>query len=84
MKRFFVLFAMLAVLVGCGSKTVGVAETDETIHNWSLARQYQAQGRYELAQQYYALALSAVRTQSALDMLQREMMTIDMQIRAMR
>lgn len=60
------------------------AESDETVVNWTQARHYQAAGRYELAKHYYLLALSAVRTQSALEQLQRELYAVDMQIRTMR
>ncbi len=86
MKRFapLVALALTAVLAGCGPSTVTTAETDETIHNWALARNFQAQGRYELAKQYYSLALSSVRTQSALDTLSRELGAVDLQLRTMR
>ena len=73
-------------LAGCGTRTqnVVIAETEETVNSWAMARRFQAEGRYELAKQYYSLALSTVRTQSALDMLKREMMAVDLQLRAMR
>jgi len=92
MKRpallFFALWLALAglavPLAGCGGHRVVIAESDETVDNWMLARRYQAEGRYELAKQHYSLALSAVRTESSLQQLQREMYALDMQIRAVR
>jgi hypothetical protein len=83
-KRFLVPLFLALALLGCSSKTVTLAESGETVQNWSLARRYQAAGRYELARQHYSLALSTVRTQSALDMLKRELVAVDLQIRALR
>lgn len=86
MKRFLILLGMLSALAmaGCCTSKTTIPETGETVHNWSLARQYQAAGRYELARQHFSLALSTVRTQSGLDMLQRELAAVDLQIRTMR
>lgn len=70
-------------LTGCSQVSVS-AEADETIDTWMAARRYQAEGRYELAKQYYSLALASARTQSALDQLQRELFSVDLQIRTMR
>lgn len=70
-------------LTGCSPIAVS-AEADETIDTWMAARRYQAEGRYELAKQYYSLALASARTQSALDQLQRELFSVDLQIRTMR
>lgn len=78
------VFCLAAPLTGCSAKTSVTAESDETIDNWLLARRYQAEGRYELARQHYALALAAARTQSGLNQLQRELYTVDMQLRTMR
>jgi hypothetical protein len=86
MKRTLtpLFLALSLALAGCGAKTATLAESGETVRNWSLARQYQAAGRYEMARQHYSLALSAVRTQSALEMLKRELAAVDLQIRALR
>ena len=83
----FTVCLFLLSMTGCGGTSknmVMIAETDETISNWIMARQYQAQGRYELAHQHYGLAMSAVRTQSSLNMLQRELAAVDLQIKTMR
>lgn len=80
-----VLLAACALgLAGCAPHTSVTAEADETIDTWMAARRYQAEGRYELAKQYYSLALASVRTQSALDQLQRELFSVDLQIRTLR
>ena len=78
------LVCMLGLSSCAGSHTVVTAENAETIDTWMTARRYQAEGRYELAKQYYSLALASARTQSALDQLTRELYTVDMQIRTMR
>ena len=36
-----------------------LADTEVTTHNWKLARDYERQMRYELARQYYLLALAS-------------------------
>lgn len=87
------LFPLLAALLlacapglgGCSATRATVtAEGAETIDNWTAARRYQAEGRYELAKQYYSPALASARTQSALEQLKRELFTVDLQIRTMR
>ncbi len=78
------LLACALGLTGCASQTAVTAEADETIDTWMAARRYQAEGRYELAKQYYSLALASARTQSALDQLQRELFSVDMQLRTLR
>ena len=84
MKPVLAPLLLVLALAGCGPKTATLAESGETVQNWSLARQYQAAGRYELARQHYSLALSTVRTQNALEMLKRELVAVDLQIRAIR
>lgn len=87
-SRTLLLAAALALACGpcltACSQIAVTAEADETIDTWMAARRYQAEGRYELAKQYYSLALASARTQSALDQLQRELFSVDLQIRTMR
>ena len=78
------LLACSLGLTGCAPQISVTAEADETIDTWMAARRYQAEGRYELAKQYYSLALASARTQSALDQRQRELFSVDMQIRTLR
>ncbi|MEG2005092.1 MAG: hypothetical protein RR014_03555 [Bilophila sp.] len=70
-------------IAGCTSIAV-IPESGETITNWSLARDYQAQGRYELARQHFLLALASSRTTDSQTTLQREMDALDRMIQAMR
>lgn len=65
-------------------KIVAVAESEETIANWQQAQSFQAEGRYELARQYYALALSTALTQSAVTQIERALAGVDLQIKTMR
>ena len=60
------------------------ADTQATIHNWKLARDYERQMRYELARQHYLLALASCRSEATQTQLRRELESIDLQIRTMR
>ena len=87
-SRALLLAAVLTLACGpcltACSQVAVTAEADETIDTWMAARRYQAEGRYELAKQYYSLALASARTQSALDQLQRELFSVNLQIQTMR
>ncbi len=79
------------VLLCCGlffvsacTKIAVIPEAEETVYNWSQARDYQAQGRYELARQHYLLALAAARTAESQQTLQRELDSVDRMLEAMR
>lgn len=72
------------LLPGCGSDTLVIRESEDSIANWSLARDYQAQGRYELARQHYLLALASSRTAQTQSTLQRELDSLDRKIAAKR
>lgn len=73
----------LPCMEGC-TKVAVTPEAEEAISNWSQARDYQAQGRYELARQHYLLALAAARTPESQQTLQRELDSVDRMIEAMR
>jgi hypothetical protein len=70
-------------LAGCAEYT-GVPETGSTLSNWTLARHYQAQGRYEMSRQYYVLALADARTPDSQVALRQEIEAIERQIQTMR
>ncbi len=76
----------LCLLPACAnsSKVVAVAESEETIANWQIAQGLQAEGRYELARQYYALALATALTKSAVSQIERALAGVDLQIKTMR
>ncbi len=73
----------LPLMHGC-TRVAVTPEAEETIFNWTQARDYQAQGRYELARQYYLVALAAARTPETQQTLQRELDSVDRMIEAMR
>jgi len=52
--------------------------------NWVLARRYQAEYRYELARQHFALALAAARTPTVVERLKQELAAVDLQIKTLR
>ncbi len=59
-------------------------ESKEAIHNLNLARKYKKQKRYELARQYYLLALAATTTTTTRDTIQRDLQVVELQIRTLR
>ena len=71
-------------LAGCSFHSPLVAESDETMDNWVLARRYQAEYRYELARQHFALALAAARTPTVVERLKQELAAVDLQIKTLR
>ena len=70
-------------LAGCSFHSPLVAESDETM-DWVLARRYQAEYRYELARQHFALALAAARTPTVVERLKQELAAVDLQIKTLR
>lgn len=84
MYRMICFFALCVLLTGCSSKYTGVPETGSTLSNWTYARNYQAQGRYELARQYYVLAMADARTPDSQAALRQEIEAVERQIEALR
>jgi hypothetical protein len=85
-RRIFLMLPCLVltlVLTGC-AKYTAVTETGSTLSNWTIARHYQAQGRYEIARQYYVLAIADARTPDSQVALRQEIEAIERQIQAMR
>lgn len=66
------------------TKTMTISESSETLNNWRIAREYQRQERYELARQYYLLALAGAREAQSQQALQLELKVIDRMIETMR
>ncbi len=69
---------------GCGSRVTSMPETSQTVAFWQQARNYQAQGRYELAKQYYQLALAGSRSLETQTVLQREIEAADRMLQTLR
>lgn len=55
-----------------------------THNNWQAARQFQAQGRHELARQYYVAALASARTPEQQEALKRDIEATDRIIHSFR
>lgn len=79
----FSICVFILVSIGC-TKIMHVPESSETLTNWHLAREYQRQQRYELAKQYYLLALAGAREPQSQQALQIEIKAVDRMIEAMR
>ena len=84
MSRIFCCITLGLLLMGCSSKYTGVPETGSTLSNWTLARSYQAQARYEMARQYYVLAMADARTPDSQIALRQEIEAVERQIEALR
>lgn len=84
-KLFFsLLLGISLTVVGCGKHIMTVPESAETLNNWQIAREYQKQERYELARQYYVLALAGAREIESQKALQVELKAVERMIEAMR
>lgn len=83
-KTFLLALFLVLALPGCSSKTVLLTDPADTVATWNMARYYQAEGRYELARQYYGLALSTARSQDAVNQLQRELFGVELQLQTLR
>lgn len=49
-----------------------------------MARNYKNQMRYEMARQYYLLALAGSNSQASVERIQRELQVVELQIRSLR
>ena len=83
MSRILYILLICFALAGCVRFTA-VPETGSTLSDWVIARGYQSQGRYEMARQYYVLALANARTPDSQVALRQEIEAVERQIQAMR
>lgn len=74
----------LACVAGCAAHVTHMPEASETVANWQAARNFQAQGRYELARQYYVVALATARSPETQTTLKREIEATDRMLQAFR
>lgn len=68
-------------------KTTKVAvpkDSRETSRYLAMARNYKNQMRYEMARQYYLLALAGSNSQASVERIQRELQVVELQIRSLR
>lgn len=84
MYRICIFFMLCLAAAGCSTKYTGVPETGSTLSNWTIARNYQSQGRYEMARQYYVLAMADARTPDSQVALRQEIEAVERQIEALR
>ncbi|MDL2317295.1 hypothetical protein LJC59_09565 [Desulfovibrio sp. OttesenSCG-928-A18] len=78
-------------LSGCGvskhfsSQRAAVAEHDANcLWNIQIARDYTAQGRYELAKEHYLMALGACNDVESRNLVTHELRSVDLMIKAQR
>lgn len=67
--------------------TNGVAVTQysaDSLYNYKVARNYAAQGRYELAREHYLLALASANDPNLQEVLAGELESVDMMIKSLR
>lgn len=76
---------LLALLAGgCAQRLTTIPDSAEAMANWQTARNFQAQGRFELSRQYYVIALAASRSPESQTVLKRELEVVERMIQAMR
>ena len=85
------LLALAIPLAGCGTSTPPVAglamieHNPVALHNYTIAREYSATGRYELAREHFLLAYAAAGDDSPMqDALHRELKAVDLMIKTLR
>lgn len=74
------------ILLGaCSSPNmVALPYSPETLYNLSQARIFASESRYELAREYYLLALAANRNPDMRDQIAEELHSVDLMIKTMR
>lgn len=82
MKKFFIAFCLF--LSACSTSHAYIEESPFTMSNWRIAIENRNAERYELAYQYYSLALSSARTEPVILRLKSEMEALERTIHAMR
>ena len=80
------LVALLALpLAGCGAHDNRIERGPNISWDYvEQGREYRDQGRFELARQSYALALSTCRNDADLAIIKRELASVELEIRTMR
>ena len=79
------LIAFTAPLAGCGTRENRIERGPNISSDYvEQGREYRDQGRFELARQSYALALSTCRNDEDLAIIKRELASVELEIRTMR
>ena len=72
-------------LAGCGAHDTRIERGPNISWDYvEQGREYRDQGRFELARQSYALALSTCRNDADLAIIKRELASVELEIRTMR
>ncbi len=77
------MFVLMMPLAAC-SKVTASPESASTLAYWRTARSYQAEGRHELAKQYFLLALAGARSSMSQSELQTELEASNRMLQTMR
>ncbi|MDE5682338.1 MAG: hypothetical protein K2I05_08460 [Mailhella sp.] len=80
MKKFFIAFCLF--LSACSTSHAYIEESPFTMSNWRIAIENRNAERYELAYQYYSLALSSASTQPVILSLKSEIEDMKININA--
>ncbi len=77
------ILVLMLPLAAC-SKVTASPESASTLAYWRTARSYQAEGRHELAKQYFLLALAGARSATSQSELQIELEASNRMLQTMR
>jgi thioredoxin-like negative regulator of GroEL len=88
LRAYLLALALALTLSGCSSRPAIQAEVlpehENTLENFTLARQYQTQGRLEMARDRYLQALATARNPELKTRIVEELEAADRQIRSQR
>ena len=84
MRNALIMMVLLYGLFGCASRAPDIPENAQTMASWQAAQMYRTQQRYDLAKQYYQIALSTAQTREAQAALVQELEAITRVIKTLR
>lgn len=88
LRARLLVLALALGLAGCGARPATQAEVlpehENTLANFTLAREYQARGRLEMARDRYLQALATARNPELKTRIVEELEAADRQIRSQR
>ncbi len=78
------LLLILVIFLGACKSSTTVPEGPYTIDNWKVAKELREEERYELAYQYYSIALSSANDVETICQLKKEMEDLQRVIKSIR
>ncbi|MEW5772013.1 MAG: hypothetical protein AB1916_00680 [Thermodesulfobacteriota bacterium] len=88
LRAYLLVLTLALALSGCGRQPATQAEVlpehENTLANFTLAREYQTQGRLEMARDRYLQALATARNPELKTRIVEELEAADRQIRSQR